>query len=136
MNRRTKFTFLALVLAQAAHSIEEYTFRLYDVFAPARFVSGLISNDRRIGFITFNIALFGFGLWCYLFPVRRGAPSAVSLIWVWIVIEFVNGVGHPLWSIVQQSYTPGVATAPVLLLLSLYLGWQVSHDSLHHERNT
>jgi hypothetical protein len=38
-----------------------------------------------------------------------------------VVIELVNGVGHPLWSIVQGGYTPGVATAPVLLVLSLLL---------------
>jgi hypothetical protein len=30
--------FLALILAQAAHSVEQYAFRLYDVLAPARYV--------------------------------------------------------------------------------------------------
>ena len=40
-NRR--ITFWLLILAQAAHSIEEYVGRLYDVFPPARVVSGLIS---------------------------------------------------------------------------------------------
>lgn len=39
-----KSTFLALILAQACHSVEEYVFRLYDVFPPARFVSGLFSK--------------------------------------------------------------------------------------------
>jgi hypothetical protein len=28
--------FLWLIVAQAAHSVEEYQFRLYDVLAPAR----------------------------------------------------------------------------------------------------
>jgi hypothetical protein len=43
--------FLLLVLAQAAHSVEEYVFRLDDVFAPARFLSGLLNDDRRRGFL-------------------------------------------------------------------------------------
>lgn len=136
MNQRTKLTFLALVLFQAVHSVEEYFFRLYDVFAPARFVSGLISDDLRTGFIAFNAALVSFGLWCYLVPVRRGATSAVGFIWIWIVIELVNGIGHPLWSLTQQSYTPGVATAPALLSLALYLAWQVSRDSSPRVKNT
>lgn len=48
---RSSAAFLALILAQAAHSIEEYVFRLYDVLAPARFVSGLVGVDRQIGFV-------------------------------------------------------------------------------------
>src|SRR5881397_2539472 len=44
---RSKTTFLALVAAQTAHSAEEYLGRLWDVFPPARFVTGLISEDRR-----------------------------------------------------------------------------------------
>jgi hypothetical protein len=42
--RRTELAFLALILAQTAHSIEEYIARLHDVFAPARFVSSLFSQ--------------------------------------------------------------------------------------------
>ena len=113
--------FAALVVAQAAHSIEEYTFRLYDTFPPARFVTGLVSTDRARGFVVVNVALVAFGVWCLVWPVRRGSPSAARLVWVWIGIEVVNGVGHPLWSIAQGGYTPGVATAPVLLLLALTL---------------
>jgi hypothetical protein len=38
------WAFLALIVAQAAHSIEEHSFRLFDEFAPARLVSGLVST--------------------------------------------------------------------------------------------
>jgi hypothetical protein len=68
---RVQATFLALVATQAAHSIEEYFGRLYEVFPPARFVSGLISQDLQLGFIIVNVALVGFGVWCWLSPVRR-----------------------------------------------------------------
>jgi hypothetical protein len=53
---RLQVTFVALVIAQAAHSIEEYFGQLYVVFPPARFVSGLISQNLRLGFIIFNVS--------------------------------------------------------------------------------
>jgi hypothetical protein len=57
--------------------------------------------------------------------VRRGWPSAIPLAWVWVTIQLINGVGHPLWSLRQGGYTPGVATAPLLLILALYLAHQL-----------
>jgi len=125
---RVQRGFLALIVAQTAHSIEEYTFRLYDTFPPARLLSSLVSADRARGFLAINVALVAFGFWCALGPVRRRSPSATGLMWTWIGIELVNGVGHPLWSIVQGGYTPGVATAPVLLLLALTLARRLTAD--------
>ena len=122
---RLRLTFLALVVVQAAHSLEEYAGRLYEVFAPARFVSGLISDDLQRGFVIFNLALVAFGIWCLLWPVRRGWPVALLLGWIWVGIELVNGIGHPLWSLRERAYTPGVATAPILLVLALYLASQL-----------
>jgi hypothetical protein len=113
INRKARIAFLALVIAQAAHSIEEYVFRLYEVFAPARFVSGLISTDLRTGFIVFNLAFVAFGFWCYAVPVRRALPAAIPLMWLFIVVEILNGIGHPAISIMERTYIPGTATAPV-----------------------
>jgi hypothetical protein len=131
---RIQTTFGALVLAQAAHSIEEYVGRLWDSFPPATFLTGLISSDRELGFIILNAALVGFGVWCLLWPVRRAWPSAAGLMWVWVVIETINGVGHPLWSLRQGGYTPGVLTAPILLVLALYLGAQLQKTTLPASR--
>ena len=122
---RFQGTFLALVVTQAAHSLEEYTGRLYDVFPPARYLSGLISQSLERGFVIINVSIVVFGFWCFLWPVRRQWPSAVGLAWLWVGIELVNGVGHPLWSLSERGYTPGVATAPVLLILALYLARQL-----------
>ena len=129
---RFQITFGALVLAQAAHSIEEYNGHLWESFPPARFVSGLVSTNLERGFVVFNVSLVAFALWCLIWPVRRGSPIAVPLAWIWVVIEIVNGIGHPLWSLRQGGYTPGVATAPVLLLLAICLAHQLpraAHDS-------
>jgi len=122
---RFQSSFLGLVGLQAAHSVEEYVGRLYDVFPPARLVSGLVSSNLERGFTIFNVGLVSFGLWCFLWPVRRQWPSAVPLVWLWVTIELINGIGHPVWSLSQLRYTPGVATAPLLLLLALYLAWQL-----------
>lgn len=125
---RFQSSFLLLVAIQAAHSVEEYVGRLYDVFPPARCVSGLIAQDRERGFVIVNVALVTFGLFAFLWPVRRQWPSAVPLAWFWVVIELLNGIGHPLWSLVQRRYKPGVATAPLLLVVAIYLARRLSTD--------
>jgi hypothetical protein len=125
ITKEIRSAFLALVIVQAAHFLEEYHFRLYEVFAPARLVSGLISTDLRTGFIIFNSAFLAFGFWCYAVPVSKGWAAAIPLIWVWIVVEVLNGAGHPLISILEHQYTPGTATAPVLLIIAIYLSIQV-----------
>ena len=61
---RLQWAFLVLVMVQAVHSSEEYRGRLYDVFLPARIVSGLISPNLERGFIIGNVTLVAFGLWC------------------------------------------------------------------------
>jgi hypothetical protein len=118
---RCQLAFGALVLAQAAHSVEEYAGRLWESFPPARFLTGLVSRDPEAGFVVINVFLVAFGVWCFLWPVRRGWPSAIPLAWLWVTVETINGVGHPLWSLRQGGYTPGVATAPLLLIFALYL---------------
>jgi hypothetical protein len=122
---RFQLSFFALVATQAAHSVEEYIGHLYDVFPPARFVSGLVSQDRERGFVILNIAFVTFGLWCFLWPVRRQWRSAIAIVWFWVVIELINGTVHQLWTLTELRYTPGVATAPILLVLALYLAWQL-----------
>ena len=122
---RFQWTFLALVTMQAAHSLEEYAGRLWEVFAPARVLSGLISGDLETGFIVINVTIVALGFWCFLWPVRRRWPSAATLAWFWVVLELVNGIGHPVWSLRQHAYTPGVATALLLLVLAVYLARQL-----------
>ena len=122
---RFQLTFGALVLTQAAHSIEEYVGHLWESFPPARFLTSLVSSDLERGFVLLNVSLLAFGVWCFLWPVRRGWPVAVALAWLWAVVEMVNGIGHPLWSLREGGYTPGLATAPVLLVLAVYLAYQL-----------
>jgi hypothetical protein len=118
---RLPVVFGALVLTQAIHSVEEYAGRLWESFPPARFIVSLISSDPERGFVILNVAFVAFGVWAFLVPVRRRWPSAIPIAWFWAVLEVINGCGHSLWTLRQGHYTPGVATAPVLLILAIYL---------------
>ena len=120
MERRSQLVFLCLILAQAAHSVEEYVAKLYDVFALTRFVSGLISSDLALGFLVANTGLVTFGLWCWAVPVRSGWRAARGLVWFWIIVELGNGVAHAALALARGGYFPGLATAPLLLL---FAGW-------------
>ena len=122
-------TFAALIVTQAAHSLEEYLGRLWESFPPARFVAGLIASDLALGFIIFNVAFVAFGAWCALVPVRRNWPSASRWIWLWVVIEALNGVGHVAWSLRRGGYTPGVLTALILLGLAAYLAFELRRQA-------
>jgi hypothetical protein len=119
LSNRAATTFGLLILAQAAHSIEEYAGRFWESFPPARFASGLVSDDLRLGFLLLNVTLVTFGVWCYLWPVSRRWRNARAIALGWAVVELVNGLVHPLWSMRQGGYTPGVATAPILLVLAV-----------------
>jgi hypothetical protein len=120
--------FLALILAQACHSVEEYFTRLYDRFPPARLVSDLFGLPRPLGFIAFNVSLVAFGLLCYAGPVRRGSRGALPLAWFWVVLETLNACGHVAWAVSAGGYRPGLATAPLLFIAALFLGWRLSRS--------
>jgi hypothetical protein len=98
-------------------------------------VSSLFSNDLATGFAIFNGALILFGIWCFAFPIWREWRTAIPLAWVWVLIEVINGVGHPAWAIAAREYRPGAATALLLLPLALILGWQLVRDLAHRPPN-
>jgi hypothetical protein len=123
MEARSSRIFLALVLAQAAHSVEEYAFRLYDVLAPARYVSSIFGVDRQIGFLIVNSALVLFGLWCWAARVRPGRGAARGLAWFWALLEIANGCAHLALAALAGGYFPGLATAPLLLGIGGWLAW-------------
>ncbi len=120
-NRKVVTTFLILVLIQASHSIEEYIGKLWENLPPATVLCGLVSDNLHTGFLIINIGLFVFGLWAWFFPIRRGYFYANAIIWFWIIIELINGVGHPIWAFMQKGYEPGVLTAPFLLVIAIKL---------------
>ena len=129
MTRPSRFLFLGLILTQAAHSTEEYATRLYDVFPPAHFISGLFSQDHRVGFLIFNVSLVAFGLWCFFGPVLHERPAAKTLTWFWVLLELSNGVIHTSWAAIAGGYRPGLVTAPILAAIALALALRLRREA-------
>ncbi len=129
MDSRGRAAFGLLIAAQAAHSVEEYVYRLFDVFGPARYLAGLISDDLATGFAIGNAGLVSFGLWCYLARVRPGHPAGRGYAWFWALLEFANGFGHTAIAAPRGGYFPGVGTAPLLVGVSLYLGTRLTRET-------
>jgi hypothetical protein len=125
MDENGKRAFLFLLASQALHSIEEYYFALWEVLAPARFLSGLVSSDLAVGFAVINAAIVAFGVWTYLVPVQRNLGYALPLAWFWTLLETGNGIGHIAFAAASQGYFPGVYTAPLLLASAGYLAMQL-----------
>jgi len=132
MTRRSQRVFLILVVLQAAHSVEEYATGLYQVLVPARFVSGLVSDDLAVGFAVINSALVALGFWCYLVPVRSGRPAARAWAWGWAIVEIGNGAGHVALALLAGGYFPGLLTAPLLFVTASWLALLLYRGS--HER--
>src|SRR3954463_7686393 len=120
MDNRVARAFLLLVLVQAGHSVEEYVFRLFEMLAPARYVSGLVGLDPATGLAIVNSGIFLFGLACWLGPVRGGWRSGRAVAVGWVLVEVANGIGHVALAAGVGGYFPGLYTAPLLIVAG---GW-------------
>ncbi len=126
-----KIGFLLLIVSQSLHSLEEVYFALWEVWAPARFVSGLVSEDLAVGFAVLNSIIVLLGLWCYLIPVRQSARAAMAIMWFWVVLELGNSIGHSLLAIGADGYFPGVYTAPLLFVAAFFVGTKLVQAHRH-----
>jgi len=125
MNKRIRITFLFLILNQGIHSVEEYITGLWEVFTPARIVSNIFSSDTEKGFIIINIFLFIAGIICWILISTRNGKKFLPFVWFFVIIGFINGIGHPLWGIFTLQYVPGLVTSVVILGLDIYLTFQL-----------
>lgn len=121
MKSRVSLIYLALVLTQGLHSIEEYFGKLWEVLPIANWLTGLVSEDHHYGFLVANIGLFVFGISTWYFIIRKANPMASFIIWFMILLELTNGIGHTVWAIYSGHYTPGLITAPFLFIIAFYL---------------
>jgi len=128
MSPRSKLLFLLLIAAQASHSVEEYVTRLFEIFAPARFVSGLVSDDLAVGFVTVNVVFNLVGAWCYFGPVRAGGSAGRLAAVVWVAIEHANSVGHLTIAARNGAYFSGSLTAVLLLVIATCLAFSLLAD--------
>jgi len=120
MHKSIRNTFLFIAITQGLHSIEEYFGKLWDVYPPATFVCGLVSSNLENGFIIINVSLF-IVLMLIWFATFSKNSSIKGLLWFWAIMELINGIGHSIWAVAESSYTPGLVTAPILILLAIVL---------------
>jgi len=118
---RVALRFWLLGLAQAAHSIEEMSSRLYDFMWTATGRLGL----PRMGmtpttFAVANMVIIAFLLGVAPFVSLR-RPWAMAIAWSAAIIEILNGCGHLAGTLVFRGYVPGAATAPLLIAAGLAL---------------
>ena len=125
MQASTQTGFLLLIFSQTLHSIEEYSYSLWEVLAPARFISGIFSDDLSVGFSIVNISIVVFGFWCYFGPIRHSWKSAIMFAWFWVLLELGNSIAHTYFAINQEGYFPGLYTAPLIFIFSCYLAFKL-----------
>lgn len=125
MNKRIRIAFLFLIIGQGVHSVEEYYTGLWSVFAPARTASNLFSANTAKGFIIINTGLFVAGILCWILISSKNGYKFQPFIWVFIIIEFINGIGHPIWGIYDWHYVPGLISSLIILPINIYLTIQV-----------
>lgn len=122
MDEAGRRAFLLLVVAQALHSVEEYAFALWEVLAPAQFISQLVSrSDPAFGFAVVNTSIVALACLSYAVPIRRNLRSALPVAWFWTLLEGLNGIGHVAFAVAAGGYFPGLFTAPLLLACSAVL---------------
>ena len=90
---------------------------LYEIFAPALFVSRLISA-LDLGFPVANAALLALSVSCWAVPVPWGTRAAPGLLWFWTLRELGNGL--PFLALARGGYLPSAITAPLLLLFAAW----------------
>ena len=129
VNKKVRFTFLLIALVQGLHSIEEAAGKLWEVYPPATYLSGLVSRNLKTGFIIINVSLFAV-LMLTWFATFSKTISIKGWLWLWAVLEMINGAGHTIWAIIEGGYVPGLATAPVLMILALLLARLLLKETL------
>ena len=121
MNNRVKTAFLGMVLLQAVHSVEEYAFKLYEVFPPMQFIYRNAPELAQPAFVAFNLLLFLFGMICFFYWVQPARKGAKIIVWIWIAIQLTTFAAHLVWAILIGGYHPGLGTAPLFVPVVIYL---------------
>ena len=113
-DKRIRYSVLALVILQAAHSAEEYFFGFYKFFTSFDYfatVPGL--------FIAVN-ALIAVSLTGAYFLIYK-PEWQMKIILLFAIVEFWNGLHHILWCAVMGAYFPGAVTGFLLMIPSAYI---------------
>lgn len=118
LDDRTKLVgvFLLGISCQCAHFIEEFTTGFHMLFPP---LFGLTPISAEL-FVGFNV--FWLGIWAIAaFGVIRNSRVAYFPVWFFGLAMCLNGIAHPLLSVWQSGYFPGLVTSPVVGIMGLMI---------------
>lgn len=118
--------YLAVVLTQAAHSVEEVMTGLWKnlpmvtSMVHARLPMVPVLQGSATGFVAANlvIVVLMLGLTPFVF---HGRPWALKVVRIAAFIEVLNGLIHIIPAVVTGGYWSGSVTAVFLLGISLFL---------------
>jgi hypothetical protein len=107
-------TYLVAIAVQCLHFAEEFVTGFQRQFPK---LIGYEWSDAR--FVTFNMAWLAVFVLAGLGVYRRVQLAYLVVLFLALAGGVGNGVGHLLLSATQGRYFPGVATAPLCLLLGV-----------------
>ena len=106
MNRVRRVAAMTIVL-QCAHFTEEWYSGFHRRFPE---MLGLVPWSNTF-FAFFN--LIWIAIWCLCAAFLRNQPRVLSFpLWFLAIASFLNGIGHPVLSIVSGGYFPGLWSSP------------------------
>ena len=125
-SRKLGFAWIALCLALAVHVADEALTDFLSVYNPM--VAAIRAKLPFLPLPTFTFEgwlaglIVGVLLLLALSPfVFRGARWMVIVAYVFAVFMFLNGTLHLLGSVYLARFMPGVYSAPLLLIASIFL---------------
>ena len=128
MNKQIKTAFLAMIVLQTIHSIEEFIFKIYAVSPQMKLVFQYAPDLAKPAFVASNLLLNLFGFICFFYWVRPAKPAARRVVWLGLGVQFVTVAGHFIWTIKVSGYHPGLATVPLFIPLIIYVVYQLRQD--------
>jgi hypothetical protein len=113
---RTVALFMIGLAAQCLHFAEEFYTRFEDRFPALLNLSPWPPNF----FVLFNMSWLS--LWILsAIGLRNEWRIALLPVWLFALSSILNGIGHPLLSIIGHGYFPGLLTSPLVGLIGLLL---------------
>ncbi|MEM9925359.1 MAG: HXXEE domain-containing protein [Cyanobacteria bacterium P01_D01_bin.50] len=113
-----------LGLAQVVHSIEETYTNLYDYFAVmSQALHNIIHWIPAFGISADWFAIFNYLMIALILgsvpSVEKGSGWSFYLMWIWAIVEFLNGIFHISMWFIKGGYFPGGISGPILFVLSI-----------------
>lgn len=121
VNNLLPIAYPSLIFLQAIHSAEEFKDDFMGRCPLTQKINHRHPRFSKTLFLSFSTLLLSLGLigfFAFIEPQRNGWQI---IIWLWVIGEILNSVGHSLWSLYTKKTNPGLVTALLLFPLEALL---------------